>query len=278
MKYTNTIVSKWSLLAVIALIFMTSCSKNEDSEEKPLPELTPITVTQSGEYTVTDLPGDITTTMGGKKITDTGDFSTVYYSLEDGRVVPKEYADTDKWDIAFSGIYNSTIWANNGSVKYESGGSNPGYGSPARGMYYIVVDTEVDAKYYNTKTLKPKQIPIPFTYLDEAFNKIKEVPVDDSKFEFYESLGLDHFLGSGDGYAYYDFYGEMASNNPKKAHVVYNLARPFIIKTAKGNYAKVILYSFYKGKPENPDRDNEAPYLSFKYTILKDGTKDFTKI
>ena len=267
-------------IGIFSFFLLLSCSKKgtpTPEDEIKLPSLPAITVTSSGEYIVNDLPGDITKSMDGKEITDDGGFSTVYYSLEDGRVVPKEYANTDKWDIAFSGVYNSTIWANNGSVKYESGGSNPGYGSPARGMFYLVVDTEVDKKYYNTSTHAPLQIPIPFSYLDEAYNKIDNVPVADDKFDFYGALGLNHFLASGNGYAYYDFYGNMAPGNAKKSHVVYNMARPIIIKTAKGNYAKIILYSFYKGKPENPTRDNLAPYLSFKYHILKDGTKEFKK-
>lgn len=267
-------------IVMAGCLVVLSCSKSDDpapDEKTELPALPAVTVTTSGEYTVNDLPGDLTKTMEGKDITDDGNFSTLYYSLEDGRAVPKEYAATDKWDIAFAGVYNSTVWANNGSVKYESGGSNPGYGSPARGMFYLIVDEEVDKKYYNSATHTPRQVPIPFSYLDEAYDKITKVPVTDDKFDFYGALGLDHFLASGDGYAYYDFYGNMAPGNPKKAHVVYNMARPFIIKTAKGNYAKVILYSFYKGKPENPDRDNTAPYLSFKYTLLKDGSKEFKK-
>lgn len=264
-------------IGIVSSVLLFSCAKNEAiTPDEELPPLPAITVTASGEYSVNDLPGDVTKTMDGKEVTDDGGFNTLYYSLEDGRVVPKEYANTDKWDIAFSGVYNSTIWANNGSVKYESGGSNPGYGSPARGMFYLVVDTEVDEKYYNSSTHKPVQIPIPFSYLDEAYNKISRVAVADDQFNYYGSLGLDHFLASGNGYAHYDFYGNMAPGDAKKTHVVYNMARPFIIKTAKGNYAKVILYSFYKGKPENPNRDNVAPYLSFKYTLLKGGGKDFS--
>lgn len=271
---------KITLFSVCLSVLLLSCGKGKEvaEPEKVLPSLSAITVTSSGEYSVNDIAGDLSKTMDGKDITDDGGFETLYYSLEDGRRIPREYANTDKWDIAFSGIYNSSIWANHGEVIFENGNKGPGYGSPAKGGVYLVQDAAVEAKYYDKVKKLPAVMPIPITLFDEAYNNLKMVSVADDKFLSRGYLSLDHFLGSGDGYAYYDFYGSMFPGNVKKAHVVYNLPRPIIIKTAKGNYVKLIIYSFYKGKPENPSRDNQAPYLSFKYTILKDGSKDFTKV
>ncbi|SEL98402.1 hypothetical protein SAMN05216436_10167 [bacterium A37T11] len=264
---------------LIMLLIAGACSKSEDgpAPEVLLPPLPPVTVTSSGTYIVNNLPGDTTQTMEGKDISDDGLFKTIYYSLEDGRTVPAEYAGTDKWDIAFAGIYNSSIWANHGEVIFENGTKGPGYGSPARGGLYLVIDPLIEGQYYNEDTKKPV-LPIPIHLFEESFEHVKEVPVENSEFLSYGYLALDHFLGSGSGYAYYDFYGSSYPGNPKKAHVVYNLPRTILIKTAKGNYAKLILYSFYKSKPVDPDRDNIAPYLSFKYSILKEGSKDFSKI
>lgn len=265
--------------AIVLLLLLVSCSKDSDPlPEEPLPELPAITVTATGEYLVENLAADTTQDMTGKDITESS-AEVLYYSLEDGRAVPKEYANTDKWDIAFSGIYNSSIWANHGEVVFADGTKGPGYGSPARGGLYLVVDSVVDRKYYNFKTYTPNVLPVPFAYLDEAYEKVTEVtPTMESKLLSKGFLSVDHFLGSGDGYAFYDFYGNMFPDNPKKTHIAYSLARPIIVKTAKGNWAKVIIYSFYKDKPVDPDRDNTAPYLTFKYAILKDGSKDFSTI
>ncbi|WDF69642.1 HmuY family protein [Sphingobacterium oryzagri] len=263
------------------VLSLTACAdKGEPVEPVPvLPELPAITVTSSGTYSVTNLPGDTTQTMAGQAVTSDGNFQTIYYSLEDGRAIPKEYAATDKWDIAFAGIYNSSIWANHGEIQFEDGTKGPGFGSTGRGGLYLVVDSEVDSKYYNSNTHKPNVLPIPFTYLDEAYNKITEVPAAaQAQLLSNGYLNLDHFLGSGNGYAFYDFYGTMYPGNSKKAHVVYNMARPIIIKTAKGNWAKIIIYSFYKNKPEDPDRDHQAPFISFQYTILKDKSTNFNTI
>lgn len=276
----NSLISSFRIACCGLLLapFVACSDKGETPEPEPiLPELPAITVTSSGTYTVNNLPGDTTQTMSGQDVTSDGNFQTIYYSLEDGRAIPKEYAATDKWDIAFAGIYNSSIWANHGEVQFEDGSKGPGFGSTGRGGLHLVVDSEVDSKYYDSNTHKPKVLPIPFSYLDEAYNKIAEVPAAaQAKLLSNGYLNLDHFLGSGDGYAFYDFYGTMYPGNAKKSHVVYNMARPIIIKTAKGNWAKVIIYSFYKNKPEDPDRDDKAPFISFKYTILKDKSTDFS--
>lgn len=274
----NYAQSKTCVFVLSCSLLLISCSKKEAPvPEKELPALDPITVTASGEYSVINLVGDTKSKMDGQDLNGDGGFKSVYYSLEDGRVIPSEYANTDKWDIAFTGIYNSSIWANNGTVKFENGNTGPGYGSPARGGLHLVVDKEVDAKYYDEVKHQPKQVPIDKSLLDEAYNKVGTVPVPDDQLLSRGYLTLDYFLGSGSGYAFYDFYGSMFPGDKNKAHIVYNLPRPIIVKTAKGNYAKVIIYAFYKGSPLNPTLASEAPYITFKYTILKDGSKDFNK-
>ena len=262
-----------SLLIILLAVGLTSCSKSDELPEKELPTLPAVTVTESGTYTLT-LKGDTEAKMGSGD----GNFNPVYYSLEDGRVIPAEYANTDKWDIAFTGIYNSSIWANHGEVLFENGTKGPGYGSPARGGLYLVKDASVEAKYYDDSKQQPKKVPIAKALLDEAYDNLKTVSVNDNQLLSRGFLTLDYFLGSGAGYAFYDFYGAMFPGDKERAHVVYNLPRPILIKTAKGNYAKLIIYSFYKDSPLSPTLQSEAPYITFKYTILKDGSKDFIKI
>ena len=232
-----------------------------------MPALPDITVTASGEYTVSNLAGDTIATAGGS-----ASFTPVYYSLEDGRVIPAAYAATDKWDIAFTSIYNSSIWANNGTANY-----NPGRGSNGVGGLYLIVDSTIDAIYYDYTHQHPATVPIPKSLLDEAFGKVSTVPVADDTFLTNGYLSLDHFNGSGNGYAFYDFYGQMYPGNSEKAHVVYNLPRTIIVRTAKGNYAKLIIYSCYKDSPVNPDIHTAAPYITFKYKINKDGSRTFNQ-
>lgn len=268
---TKKLTINYFLLPVL-VVLMAACSKKDEpqpqKQEKPLPELPAVTVTASGEYMVT-IPGDTLSRMGGGD----GSFKSVYYSLEDGRIIPQEYANTDKWDIAFTSIYNSSIWANNGKAEY-----NPGKGGNGKGGIYLVVDKNVDEKYYDQKNKRPVQVPIAKELLDEAYGNVTNVSINDSQLLTDGYLTLDYFLGSGNGYAFYDFYGVMHPGEADKAHIVYNLPRPIIIKTAKGNYAKLMIYSFYKNQPEQPTLDSDAPYITFKYTILKDGSKDFTTI
>ncbi|RZK72930.1 MAG: hypothetical protein EOO92_19340, partial [Pedobacter sp.] len=128
------------------------------------------------------------------------------------------------------------------------------------------------------ESTSPKQVPIAKDLLDEAYDNLKTVSVNDNQLLSRGYLSLDHFLGSGAGYAFYDFYGAMFPGDKERAHIVYNLPRPILIKTAKGNYAKLIIYSFYKDSPLSPTLQSQAPYITFKYIILKDGSKDFTKI
>ena len=262
-----------SVFVVLLIGLSSGCSKSNDVvPEKELPLLPAITVTASGEYNVI-LKGD----TEAKMTTGGGNFKPVFYSLEDGRVIPAEYANTDKWDIAFTGIYNSSIWANHGEVVFDNGNKGPGYGSPARGGLYLVSDPAVETKYYDSEKQRPRQVPIPKTLLDEAYTNVKAVQISDNQLLSKGFLTLDYFLGSGAGYAFYDFYGAMFPGDKERAHIVYNLPRPIIIKTAKGNYAKIIIYSFYKDSPLSPTLKSEAPYITFKYTILKNGSKDFTK-
>nr|WP_068891681.1 HmuY family protein [Pedobacter panaciterrae] len=264
--------SKISFILMIAAL-SSSCSKDKTIPEKELPLLPAVTVTATGEYTIT-LKGDAEAKMN----TGDGNFKPVYYSLEDGRVIPEEYAATDKWDIAFTGIYNSSIWANHGEAMFDNGNKGPGYGSPAKGGIYLVIDKDVESKYYDESKQQPKQVPIEKALLDEAYDNVKTVGIADNQLISKGYLSLDYFLGSGAGYAFYDFYGAMFPGDKNRAHIVYNLPRPIIIKTARGNYAKIIIYSFYKDSPVSPTLQSEAPYITLKYTILKDGTKDFTKI
>jgi hypothetical protein len=86
--------------------------------------------------------------------------------------------------------------------------------------------------------------------------------------------GLDHFQNNFDGWGYYDFYGSLFPDDPKKAHVVYAMPRVIVVKTTKGHYAKVIIENIYKDNPAAPSRDNKPGYVTFRYAIQMDGSKN----
>ncbi|MDJ1505239.1 HmuY family protein [Xanthocytophaga agilis] len=246
--------------AVIAGLSVTSCADSDDNNTPDPQE--PVEVT-TGVYKVVNLAADTTATSSENA-------NTLYYSLENGKAVSSSMSQTDQWDIAFLQTYNSSIAANNGKGLYS-----PGYGGPGKGGIYLVINQDVDAAYYTSAGKPIKEIP-DSTLFQQAFSAIKTVPVSDDKFLISDYIGLDYFQGSGAGWAWYDFYNELFPDRPasEKAHVAYALPRPIIVRTAKGNYAKVIIYSVYKDAPANPDRSNKAGYITFSYAIQKDGSKN----
>lgn len=236
----------------------TSCSKNGDAPEDPY---VPGSEVKTGKYTAVNLAADTNATSASEA-------QLMYYSLEENKVVPASQQYTTNWDIAFGGIYNSSVYVNNG----QSRTGFPGYGGPGRARIYLVVDRKFDKQYYDTINYVPTVLPVPVKLFDSAFSIVKTVPVPDDKFVTNTLISLDHFQGNGDGWGYYDFYGTLFPGDPKKAHIVYTMPRTFIIKTTKGHYAKVMVRSIYKNSPENPTRDNKPGFLTLTYAIQMDGS------
>jgi hypothetical protein len=123
--YRIRIMPLTGLLAILSLL-VTSCSKNN---EQP--------VSADGQsITVTDLPGDTSATMAG----GAASFTSLYFSFVNNSKVDIIDADKPslKWDLAFTGPYNSEIYVNSGEYLY-----NPGYGGPGKGAV-IQVDSAFD--------------------------------------------------------------------------------------------------------------------------------------
>lgn len=251
----------WLLIIVIPLLVV-SCSKGNEAKPEDKPKDDPAKDIATGIYTVVNIGLD--TTTNGNSIA-----KTFYYSLETNRIVPEAERQTTNWDIAFLGTYNSSLSANNGASQYSVG-----YGGPGKGGLYLVQNEAVDAQYYDKVNKKPKSVPSRSLF-DQAFNDVNTA-VSDDKYLTNGYVQLDHFQGSEDGWAWYDFYGELFPNAPgdSKQHVAYALPRPILVRTAKGNYAKVIIYSLYKNAPENPTRVDKPGFISFKFAIQKNGSKD----
>ena len=251
-SYKNTLYR-----TLLILLAATSCSSDDPKPEAEEPE----EEVTSAIYTVVNLAADSTATS-------VSNARPLYFSLEDNKVIPESQKQTANWDIAFLGIYNSSIAPNNGSGQYS-----PGYGGPGKGGVYLLKYSDIDARYYDTPGKPLKALPAK-TLFDEAFNRTTTVPITNDKFTTSRYIELDYFGASLDGWAYYDFYGQMYPDKPtsEKAHICYALPRPIIVRTARGNYAKVIIYSMYKGAPEDPDRSYKPGFITLKYAIQKDGS------
>lgn len=196
----------------------------------------------------------------------------MFFSLERFSPIAIGYKSTDRWDIAFAGMSRSNISANNGAK------AGFGYGTSAIGGMVVI---------------------------DSAFDDVTTIP-DDSQFQVPGQAGLDDqgAFGAGMGHVIYTFYGNPLRpdimkdiDNPDPAaqlevnkyqHMMYCLsqrlvetfkdvyplrARTIIIKTAKGNYAKLETQSMYQDilDPMLMHRDAKIkmPVYSFRYVLAK---------
>lgn len=238
------------------LSMLLACSNDDPA---PNSEEEDTTTVSSGVYSIT-LISDTTATSGSEA-------QPVYFSLENNQVISESLVQTNEWDICFEGIYSSSITVNNGSSA-----TSPGYGGPGKGGIYLLMYDTIEQRYYDAPEEPLTTVP-ERSWFDEAFGLTTEVSISDDDF-ITTSINLDHFSGSGDGWAYYDFYGHLFPDSPadEKAHVCYALPRPMLVRTAKGNYAKIIIYSIYEDAPENPDRSYSPGFITLKFGIQKDGS------
>lgn len=225
---------------LLLLLLCSACSKDQDISEPP----TTGTDTIFGKLiTVSNL------------MTDTSDADPtstfripVYYSLEENKAAPAEYAKTSRWDVSFTGIYNSYLGGNNGSNN-----NNLGYGASGKGGIYIV---------------------------QQKFEDVKTIPADDQFITSDGAYGADDSgaFGTGVGWYFYDFGGSKYPGVPDKEHVVYPIEdRTLIVRTSRGNYAKIKMLSIYKDmlNPADWKTFSPHPYYSFQYILVKAGSKSF---
>lgn len=186
---------------------------------------------------------------------------TIYYSLENNKPMEDAYQQTNRWDLAFGGLLNSFVSGNNGSNK-----TNVGYGSSSKGGIAIV---------------------------EKAFDEVTEVPADSEFKTGGHLIGTDDYgeFGEGVGWYLYDFGGIIVRDGAyDDMHVAYALDRPLtlkdgtvvgprtvIVRTAKGNYAKVKLISLYKDLFERElwKRSSPKVYFTFEYVVVPAGSTTF---
>lgn len=128
---THRLMAIRILYATLLLSFLFSCTKDK-----------PETSLYDGKSTVIEnLAGDtgasLTDGVDGK---EKRDFYPFLFNLSDRKQLwlktaadSARYMATEDWDLAFTGIYNSSVYVNNGA---QAG--NPGYGSNAGGQVIVV--------------------------------------------------------------------------------------------------------------------------------------------
>ena len=235
--------SRWIILLLFVGIFVAACSK--DSTEEPEPTKPAETDTMFNRLITVRNFGEAL--PEGSSPDDSQ--SPIYYSLETNSAVPLAYQKTDRWDLSFQGIFRSFIGGNNKAK------GNLGEGGPGVGGIMIV---------------------------KQDFDEVTDIPPD-SQFKTGNAVvGTDDAgdFGQGVGYYIYDFSGGIFGDGSfEKQHVAYVMqeGRTIIVKTARGNYAKIQMLSLYKDMldPATWTRYSPAPFFTFRYVLAKAGSTKF---
>jgi len=257
------------ITSLIVLILLTStnwlllsCGKNEPSPTVEPPTLPPVDPDEDKSkqelfyklIRVNNLQG-----------TDKNDFENaapnIYYSLETNKMITADHLQTRNWDLAFGGLMNSFISANNGKDS-----KNYGAGNTATGGILIV---------------------------EKEFDEVVDIPNDSEFHTEKDRYGTDNFggFGQGVGWYLYDFNGDILRDGSKPfQHVVYPMNKPWklndgkitpprttVIRTAKGSYAKLRILSLYKDRLDSTGWRRDAPkvFFTFEYVMVPKGSKKF---
>lgn len=271
---------RYQLLTMLAAVLLASCGKVYDQNGFDWEEDLPLSDSVfNREIQILNLGDRL---PAGHEPMDNED--PLFFSLEKITTVHIGYKATDRWDIAFSGLYRHEISANNG----ERPGF--GYGSTAIGGLLV---------------------------LDSAYSEVTSIP-DDGRFVAPGRAGLagmETGPNSTGGYAFYTFFDnifrpdkifyldsqdpDLASDANRYLHMIYCLSENFVkafpgeygsykykptpktilIRTAAGNYAKLEMQSIYKNTMDPMEMrrgtDKPVPYFGLRYMVVKGSEKRF---
>ncbi len=222
------------IYTLVVCFFLLSCSKEEGVSAS----------LEDGKSTVVyDLAGDtkasIASGIDGK---EQRDFYTFLFHLSSKRQIwlrtqadSVRWMKTDEWDLAFGGEYNSKWWINNAD---QSG--NPGYQGPVSNTAIVL--------------------------LKQAYASVNTAPSDAE----FDNSSLTA-IGAADQE---DSPGWYAYNSSTHVMRPYN-NRTYTLRLADGKYAKLEILNIYKGNPPAvTDLYWPAPYLTFRYFVQQDGSKN----
>ncbi|MCS3552870.1 MULTISPECIES: HmuY family protein [unclassified Sphingobacterium] len=218
----------------IAALLFSACTKDDQ----------PATKLDDGKSTViNDLAGDTRASISdGVDGKEKRPFYTFLYSFKDKKQIwirnqadSAQWLNTDKWDIAFTGNYNSDIYINNGTII-----GSPGYKNSIN----------------NTAIL----------FVDQPYNIVNTAPSDG---EFNQST--IRMVGMADSKNTHGWYAYNLTSHIMKAFP----DKTYVLRLSDGKYAKLQILSAYKGNPPGvTDMYWPAPYLSFRFYVQQDGSKN----
>ncbi len=241
--------------AVILLSLTESCSKSNNSPQPP-----PVSgdTLYNRVITVSNFAGDTSSLTAPD-----ANRATIFYSLDSNSGVPSLYAQTNRWDVSFGGIFNSFLGGNNGTDASNAGSGGPGTGG--------------------------------ITVLPQYFDSVNSVPTGLTFSRAGQAAGTDDAgaFGQGVGWYVYDWGGTLyytssvchalgiggrdTTSAATQAHTAW--ARPdrtILVHTAKGSYAKLRMISIYKDAIASPVTSSPAPYLCFQYVLARPGSTDLS--
>lgn len=194
--------------------------------------------------TIYDMPGDTLASMGDIPGKERRPFHTLIFRFSDkSSQLIKNAADSATY-------LKKDDWDLAFSKEYNSlvvinsgtAVGTPGFGGPGLGRMVIV---------------------------EKAYDQVNEAPSDEAFAESgVDGVGWD--AGNGIGWYFYSLQNHICV--PVKN-------RTFVIKTAKGKYAKLALLNIYKSNPAVvTDLFWPAPYITFKYFVQEDGSRNLKTI
>lgn len=256
---------KYSYLLLLIGLLITSCGEIYDLNQTDWePDVPPSDSVYNREIQILDL-GDNNVPPGHKPV-DISD--PLYFSLEKFSSVHIGYKSSARWDVAFHGMYRTTITANSGTSQ------GLGYGSSAIGGM-VVLDTPYTKLTHipdNVVFQTPGQSGLGFAEVFAGY-----IPGGHVYYTFFDSLyhpGQDHVNYPENLYLHmmYPLSEDFASKFPG-ASAQGRGPKTILIRTASGNYVKMETQSFYKGVTDpikmRRGTDNPIPYVTFKYMVIK---------
>ena len=238
-------IKQLAIFTLVILLFM-SCSKSEDPEPEVPPESETVPYYKLQRVENFAVETDDANPTANKP--------PAYFSLENKKEILATFAKTARWDVSFSGLYNSFLAGNNGTDA-----TNLGYGGSGTGAILI---------------------------LEKSFEEVTDVPAA-ALFKTKGTLiGTDSNgdFGEGIGWYLYDFGGSTVGDaSANKQHVAYALGngitlsngtqlkpRTIVVRTAKGNYAKIRMISCYQNAftPASWYRNTPHMFFTFEYVLV----------
>jgi len=242
----NKVLFKWVSTSLMLAVLFTGCKKDDIISPEPGKEIPTKTEGGTAYYKLQRIENlAVETDDANPTVPPTA----VLFSLETKEIVPLLYAKTNRWDIGFNDLYNSFISCNNGQSSTSLGAGSTGTGAIA--------------------------------IVQKPFDQVIDIPADGT-LSISKTIGTDDEgdFGQGIGWYLYDFGGtKRGDGSYDKQHVAYAMPekRTVIVRTAKGDYAKIKMVSCYKDAftADKWFRTTPHMYFTFEYVIVPKGSTNF---